>query len=969
MAVDDQGKNSTKASKATDMVMKAFRATWKEAEIEEVMSRLESLRGQLILRMLLTLDAKSDALLGSQEAQEAILSKNTSDIVEVLAIFQKQTQAALSRTESLLTPREGHLTKLYEDVLGVVLTMRGGEKRRFMQGSTDGMSQSDQVALRLMPDAESSSTEVTVNEFSPSSVQRLILRSLYFRQIMDRFDIVDSPYAHTYDWIFSDSGPDRPWSSFPQWLGAVGSGCYWISGKAGSGKSTLMKYICQDTRMRPLLDPWVRGRRLITASFFFRGAGSELQRSQEGMLRSLLFKILSEDSHLIAKVMQELYFMAADDASAISPPSLIELLRWFKRLAGMDSRNCYCILIDGIDEFDGDPAVVVDLLSSVSQGINGSDSMKIVVSSRPIPVCVERFSHLPMLRLQDLTKGDIRAYVEGELLPRLERRISEDGDRLALIEQIVNKSCGVFIWVILTVRSLLRGLENRDTVHELRERLEELPSDLSDLYAHMMAKIPPLYQQQAASFFQLALEAMKTQNQRLSCPLLTLQASFAEDARAAAAEEPVVQITREEELRRCDEIEGRIRSRCCGLIETRRAAPSEMKLLSFTSYEYPCIDFLHRTVIEFLQAKEVRQNMTTKSKIDPVTSLFRSCAQMCRIIPPSNWTPSMDCLVYQMTGSALAYANEAEDRQMPISRTELHNLDHTLSIRWRASASRSIQPWETPEHWAQVMNFSDIAEVSHEGSDGRVSLRIATDNMGPVQFPVVAMACSLSSYFLPPPVAHDGSASLLLGRELATAYLHRASTMFFSWACVASNPSHDAPRRYARLVEICQRLLEQGADPNQETPISRPKHSVWGYVLIHLSADILHHNLAKHRLRGELDEVGLSLVEGLATLLIALVSHGADVNYQALPDQMSWDTSALSLVHRFFSSLGKAVARPGEERSVIRDSGQRVLDLMVAKGARLNNLSQNKSPDKVVTKRRNLLTFVNRLKPKTNSSS
>jgi hypothetical protein len=461
------------------------------------------------------------------------------------------------------------------------------------------------------------------------------------------------------------------------------------------------------------------------------------------MLRSLLFRILFEDPQLTSKVMHELYFMVADGASTNSPPSLVELLKWLRRLAGMDSRNCYCILIDGINEFDGDPAVIVDLLSSVSQGINRSDSMKFLISSRPI----ERFSHLPMLRLQDLTRGDIQAYVEGELLPHLERRIGDGGDRLALVEQIVSKSCGVFIWVVLTVRSLLRGLENRDRVDELKSRLEELPSDLSDLYAHMMAQISPLYQQQAANSFRLALEAMKTQNQRLSCPLLTLQASYAEDARAPAAE-PVVQITREEEARRCDEIEGRIRSRCCGLIETRRATAPETKLLSFASYEYPCIDFLHRTVVEFLQEEEVEQRINTRPNIDPSAALFRSCAQMCRVIPPSNWIPSMDCLIYQMTGSALAYANQAEDRQIPVSRTELHGLDRTLSAQWCASVSTGIQSGETPRHWAQVMSFSDVVEVAPRGI-GRDGLLLDTDQQhGPCRVPCGCRGM-LSVFLLP----------------------------------------------------------------------------------------------------------------------------------------------------------------------------------------------------------------------------
>ena len=52
-------------------------------------------------------------------------------------------------------------------------------------------------------------------------------------------NVIDSHRA-TFDWIFSEDGP-----GFAQWL-KDGKGVYWIYGKAGSGKSTLMKFISSD---------------------------------------------------------------------------------------------------------------------------------------------------------------------------------------------------------------------------------------------------------------------------------------------------------------------------------------------------------------------------------------------------------------------------------------------------------------------------------------------------------------------------------------------------------------------------------------------------------------------------------------------------------------------------------------------------------------------------------------------------
>ena len=72
---------------------------------------------------------------------------------------------------------------------------------------------------------------------------RWFLKSLYFPEIHSRQEEIANAHKKTFQWIFDESGEKvRPWSNFIEWL-EEGSGTYWISGKAGSGKSTLMNYV------------------------------------------------------------------------------------------------------------------------------------------------------------------------------------------------------------------------------------------------------------------------------------------------------------------------------------------------------------------------------------------------------------------------------------------------------------------------------------------------------------------------------------------------------------------------------------------------------------------------------------------------------------------------------------------------------------------------------------------------------
>ena len=123
------------------------------------------------------------------------------------------------------------------------------------------------------------------------------------------------------------------------------------------------------------------------------------------MLRSLLHHILAQYRDLVPAVFPTLY---ADDGKPLSddePPSYVELKGAFERLKIRSATFLrICIFIDGIDEFEGDHRDMSMFLRSIA-----SPSIKVVVSSRPVNGCLNAFKDCPTLKLQDLTRNDMKS--------------------------------------------------------------------------------------------------------------------------------------------------------------------------------------------------------------------------------------------------------------------------------------------------------------------------------------------------------------------------------------------------------------------------------------------------------------------------------------------------------------------------------------------------------------------------------
>jgi hypothetical protein len=423
------------------------------------------------------------------------LQRMGTDIVGIMSINHSVVKSVLQEHHALT--QKQHLNdqdisqQRHQETIAAILTLRNGDTHTlekpgyFVPDSSSKTTTAYRERGQMKRlDVQRTPPGFDIENFATGT--KKLLARLYFRMITIRMEDIPLAHPNTLQWIFCDPvANQKPWSNFIEWL-KDGQGCYWISGKAGSGKSTLMKYLQLDTRTSTALPHWAQDQALVNASFYFWNAGTPLQKSQAGLLRSSLFDVLDQHQDLIPFLVPGLYRTTVTDHTfGDTEITLSELKKAFKAFVeNVSGRLKICFFIDGVDEYDGDYNDMIQLLTNLAS----SSSVKFVVSSRPIPACVEGFADCPKLSLQDLTHHDINLYIKDKLANhRLVKKLElREGLAAAqLVTEISTKSSGVFLWVMLVVKSLIDGLQNFDTVEDLTDRLNELPVDLEMLYKHM----------------------------------------------------------------------------------------------------------------------------------------------------------------------------------------------------------------------------------------------------------------------------------------------------------------------------------------------------------------------------------------------------------------------------------------------------------------------------------------------------
>lgn len=366
-------------------------------------------------------------------------------------------------------------------------------------------------------------------------------------------------------------------------------GFFWIKGKPGAGKSTLMKYLLSKSK-RSKTDT-------VISSFFFHAQGVDLERSTVGMYRSLLHQLLS--STAISSSAKQPYFNLA--AKMLSQHDGITwTIRDLKHqllsiIRSLTNRYVF-VFIDALDECDqvemGDMIPFLEHLghSSNACGVH----LRICLASRHYPqLNIERGIEL-VLEYQQEHQGDMRKYVETKLRGGKSKMIQE------IREEICARAAGVFLWVTLVVRSLNDAFA-KGKLHAVRQRLDEIPDGLDELFTDMLTR-----DTNDISDLIFCLQLVLFAHRPLSRDELYFAVMFAKDGL----------IKRDGEWHIDPHIENFILNISKGLVETARSKSRT-------------VHFIHESVRDFLLRRDGFSRLQAGLGANAVGNAHDELAQLC----------------------------------------------------------------------------------------------------------------------------------------------------------------------------------------------------------------------------------------------------------------------------------------------------------------------------------------------------
>lgn len=323
-----------------------------------------------------------------------------------------------------------------------------------------------------------------------------LLQSLCYDGMDVRKEAIHQTHANTYEWIFSSNDQRGETAHLREWLRS-GTGIFWVSGKPGSGKSTLMKFIHGHDRTNELLKHWAGQRQIVVASHYFTVNGNDTQKSQAGLLRAICADMARQCPDTFLDIWQHI----GRTQSFVTNPWLdnVPQIQWsvstLRHMLGSiqhtplrhrDHDLCFVFFIDGLDENSGDHEELTEIL----QQLTTSSHVKICAASRPWNVFEKAFGSNEDARLymHHLTQEDVRVFVRDRIGmdEHFQQLIVEDKKAARdIIDSIMRRAEGVFLWVYLVERQVHRSLLAGDGLETLRKRVLDTPADLGAYFKHM----------------------------------------------------------------------------------------------------------------------------------------------------------------------------------------------------------------------------------------------------------------------------------------------------------------------------------------------------------------------------------------------------------------------------------------------------------------------------------------------------
>ncbi|RFU80831.1 vegetative incompatibility het-e-1 [Trichoderma arundinaceum] len=328
-------------------------------------------------------------------------------------------------------------------------------------------------------------------------VAHAIAAGIQFKNIQTREEAISKNFEATFSWIFRKEPPKKDdvpmWSSFPKWLEDDSENVYWITGKPGSGKSTMMKLILQQKSFWEGLPQSTGSLRLLLVKYYAWLSGDTLQKSLEGLKRTIIFQALKQYPELLPVLTPRrwAFCQVLRSISGLPMWEAWEVEESFEALLSSCGETIKLILfIDGLDEFDMPPIQLIEYIRYMKARCH--TGLKVCAASRPWTEFQDEFNEGPRLQMHLLTQDDIRTFITEKFKTNrgfLEQQQLSSEAATQLLADIAHRANGVFLWVSIVVQHLLALFSEGQLISQAWQTLEALPTKISSLYDTIWASI------------------------------------------------------------------------------------------------------------------------------------------------------------------------------------------------------------------------------------------------------------------------------------------------------------------------------------------------------------------------------------------------------------------------------------------------------------------------------------------------
>ncbi|OBT62656.1 hypothetical protein VE03_07482 [Pseudogymnoascus sp. 23342-1-I1] len=255
---------------------------------------------------------------------------------------------------------------------------------------------------------------------------------------------------------------------FSEWRNSASPWIYWVSARPATGKSVLCGFVIKH----------LKDADLNCCYYFFTHGDKDKSR-----ITSCLLSLAWQMAVAQRDIMETIIKICSKDGSISRSIDYRTVWRklFVEGILRLKIQRVYWVL-DALDECKENAELVAYLLK-----LTDTCDVRVFVTHRrrfeapknlgalKAKVCAETIG-------SDDTKSDIALYLQDNIhnLPQ-----STDVERRVMVDTILEKSAGCFLWVNL----VLQQLSNVQTVSDTQRILEETPSDMDDLYTRILTSM------------------------------------------------------------------------------------------------------------------------------------------------------------------------------------------------------------------------------------------------------------------------------------------------------------------------------------------------------------------------------------------------------------------------------------------------------------------------------------------------